>query len=193
MVDEAKFRLYEALLKKYQDLINNIEKKTVGDIKALVNKNDLTIQSFLQQFIPEKYLFKEKYLEVLEKVYNFLKQELDFTKVDFNLNFWLSPQEILKNKIAEDEDVSVFLCSIMHALGDEKASVLIVEMSNLKSHAFVISEFDGQFVLLDLSQKTDFVKFFGEKEKVLEEFSYQEQKIKKLLYRFNNNEYEQFV
>ena len=45
-------------------------------------------------------------------------------KLDFELNYWLSPAEILKYKVGDDEDIAIFLFSIMFALGDENAAVV---------------------------------------------------------------------
>lgn len=191
--ERLKERLYEALLKKYKDLINDSEKKTVGEVKALVNKNDLTTQMFVSRFKPEHYEFERHFLETARKCYGFLVKEVDYYKLGFDLNFWLKPEEILKYKIADDEDLAVFLCSILYALGNDKSEVLICEMDDFSTHAITITEFQGEFLVLDASQKQAFEQFKGQKESVLEEYSFEGKKIKRPLYKFNHQSYEQFV
>jgi hypothetical protein len=191
--ERLKERLYEALLKKYKDLINNSEKKTVGEVKGLIDKNDLTIQMFISRFKPEHYDFESQFMETAKKCYDFLIQEVDYYKLGFDLNFWLKPEEILKFKIADDEDLAVFLCSSLYALGNDKAEVLICEMDDFSTHAITIAEFKGAFMILDASQKQDFGRFKGQKESVLEEYSFEGKKIKRPLYKFNHQSYEQFV
>ena len=190
---ELKFRLYEALLKKYKDLINDTERKTVGEIKGLVNADDLTIQSFVSRFKPEDYAFEKDFLGTLEKCYNAVTKDISFTKAGIDLNFWLSPEEILKYKVADDEDISVFLCSVLQALGEETAEVLICEMENFSTHAMAIANSQRRFILLDASQKTPFQEFIGSQEDVLQKYTFQGQRIKKPLYKFNHQNYEQFM
>ncbi len=192
-MEENVCKLYEALLKKYRDLINEKEKKTVGEIKGLVDKENLTIISFIERFKNENYEFEKDYLSVLKKCYEFVVSEITYAKLDFELNYWLSPAEILKYKVGDDEDIAIFLCSIMFALGDENAAVVVFEMEDFSTHAVVITEYKGKFILLDATQKVGFEKYVGEKENVLENYRFKEKKIKRPVYKFNHFHYEQFV
>ncbi|AJF60464.1 MAG: hypothetical protein QT03_C0001G0978 [archaeon GW2011_AR10] len=188
-----KFKLYALLLEKYSDIINEFEKKTVGEIKGLVDAENLSVQSMVAEFKPENYLFEKNYLAAARKVFEFVSREFTFVKADLDLNFWLSPKEILAEKIGDDEDLAVFLCSLLRALGDEKAEVVIAELDNLSTHAFVITEFNGRFFILDPSQRHSFDAFSGEKARVLASYSFNDSKIKRFLYKFNNKNYEQFI
>ncbi len=191
--NEKKIILYETLLKKYQKLINENEKKTVGEIKSLINKNDLTIESFVEQFKPEKYEFDKYYLLVLKKCYDFIISEINFVKIGFDLNYWLDAKDILKNKIADDEDISVMMCSIMLYLGDKNAEIVICELENYSTHSIITTEYKSQFIILDPMQKFEFEKFIGEKNQIINKYSFNEKKIKRFIYKFNNEKYEQFL
>ncbi len=188
----AKFKLYELLLNKYTDIINEFEKKTVGEIKGLVNPDDLSVQSIIVDFKNENYSFRKDFLVAAKNAFLFLSNEISFVKAGLDVNFWLSPREMLSKKVGDDEDLAVFLCSILSALGDKQAEVTIAELENMSTHAFVITDFDGSFFLLDPSQKHEFEKFCGEKAKVLAKYSFNNSKIKRFLYRFNKDKYEQF-
>ncbi len=190
---ELQFKLYKLLLQKYSKLINEKEKRTIGEIKGLVNAEDLTIQSILSDLKPEDYSFEQHYIETAKKALDFVTTEIQYVEPELNLNYWLSPKEIFSEKVADDEDLAVFLCSMLLALGDEKAAILICELDNLRTHAIVITEFQGKFILLDPSQKHAFEQFQGKKEEVLQRYSFQEAKIKRFLYKFNHSSYEQFV
>ncbi len=190
---ELKSTLYKLLLGKYSNIINDFEKKTVGEIKGLVNSEDLTVQSLLNDFKPENYSFEENYLRAAKEVHEFISKEINYVKSDLEINFWLSPKEIVTSKIGDDEDQAVFLCSMLFALGDKNAEVVIAELENLSTHAFVITEFNGKFYLFDPAQKEDFGKFLGEKKNVIANYSFDNSKIKRFLYKFNAENYEQFV
>ena len=189
---ELKFKLHKFLLEKYTDVINKEEKKTIGEIKGLLDPDDLSIQSILAELISTDYSFEKNYLTVAKEAYEFVAKEISFVESGVRINYWLTPMEIIKEKIADDEDLAVFLCTLLYALGDEKAFVVIAEMENLTTHAFVITEHKNKFFLFDPSQKTSFEEFSGKREEVLEKYSFKNSKIKKFLYRFNAIEYEQF-
>jgi len=190
---DLQFRLYRLLLQKYADLVNEHEKRTIGEIKGLVNSEDLTIQSILSDFKSPDYDFQRDYLEVAGRVFDFVVREIDYVDPEMNLNYWLTAKEVFSAKIGDDEDLAVFLCSLLLALGDEKAAVVIAELNNLRTHAFVVTEFGGKFFILDPSQPHAFKQFSGTKEEALQKYSFKKAKIKRFLYKFNHSTYEQFM
>lgn len=191
--NSASFRLYGLLLNKYSDLINEFEKKTVGEIKAMVNADDLTVQSLVNDFKKENYSFEKDFLPAAKKAFLFISNEITFVHADLDINFWLSPKEMMAKKVGDDEDLAVFLCSVLSALSDKKAEVVIAELEDMSTHAFVLTGAGGNVLLLDPSQKHGFEEFFAEKAKVLSKYSFNGSKIKRFLYRFNAEKYEQFV
>ena len=149
-------KLYGILLEKYAEIINEKERRTIGEIKALVNKDDLTIQSILSDIKSPEYSFPKDYLLAAEKALSFTQNKISYVEPEINLNYWLSPKEIFSSKVGDDEDIAVFLCSLLFALGDKNASVIIAELDSLRTHAFVAIEFEGKFYILDASQKHPF-------------------------------------
>jgi len=190
---ESKCKFYKYLLEKYTELINETEKKTIGEIKGLVNSDDLTVQSIVSEILPENYEFEKQYLKYAEKCYSFLCEKLSYVDPAVNINFWMKPMEIISLGIADDEDIAVMLCSMLFALGDEKAFVVISELEDMNTHSFVITEVEEKLLLLDVAQKKPFNFFFGNKEEVLEKYSFEGEKIKRFLYKFNSKEYEYFL
>jgi superfamily I DNA and RNA helicase len=187
------YTLAKYLLEKYADIINEREERTIGEIKDLVSGNDLSVQALVEEFKEKPYSFKENYEKAARELFEYIKKEITYVDSDINVNYWLTPREVLEAKIADDEDMSVFLCSCLKALGDEKAEVIIAELENLKTHAFVITEIDSKFLILDPAQKHSFDEFFGDKTAVLKKYSFDKQQIRRFLYRFNYSKYEQFL
>ncbi len=218
---EGLIALYRAVLRRYAELISERERKTVGEIKALVTKNDLTIQSLAQGFIAaqgpsaegsrpegrgsegtgtgslgrggEKGAFPKGYAKAGEKAFNYVRDQIkNLEGADIGISFWLTPTEIVSERIADDEDKAILLCSILYALGDEKAEVVIAELENNTPHAFVATELDGRFLLLDPSQQSGFLQYHGLKSDIMGKYSFNGSAIRKFLYKFNNANYEQF-
>jgi hypothetical protein len=190
--NDGKLKLYELLLRKYSDLINEFEKKTVGEIKSMVDRENLTVQSLGQRFAGENYSFDRNYEAAVSRALEFISTEISYVKSDIDLNFWLTPNEILEKMVGDDEDIAVLLCSVLFALGDEKAEVVIAEMDNRTTHALVITEHKGKFFIFDATQKHKINEFSGDKAGVLSKYSFRGSRIKRFLYKFNRNNYEQF-
>jgi hypothetical protein len=190
---ENEVKLCRYLLDKYSDIINEHEKKTIGEIKALVDGTDLSVQSLVSDFKDPSYSFEEDYFKALKETFEFIQKEISFVDADLNVNYWFSPREIIEAKVADDEDLAVFLCASMKALGDNRAEVIIAELDDLKTHAFVITEINGSFFLIDPAQEGEVDKYKGNKTDVLKNYSFFNQKIKRFLYRFNSEKYEQFL
>jgi hypothetical protein len=190
---EREVKLCKYLLDKYAQIINEHEKRTIGEIKAFVDGTDLSIQSLVSDFKDASYSFEDDYFEALKQVFEFIQKEIEFVDIDLNVNYWFSPREIIEAKVADDEDLAVFLCASMKALGDNKAELIIAELDDLKTHAFVITEIKNDFLILDPAQEFEIGKYKGQKSEVLKNYSFQGQKIKRFLYRFNSEKYEQFL
>jgi len=193
MASDNEVKLCKYLLSKYADVINEREKRTIGEIKSLVDGNDLTVQSFVSDFKDSAYSFENDYEKSLKEVFDFTTKEISFVDADLNVNYWLAPREILEVKVADDEDLAVFLCACLKALEDDGAEVIIAELDNLKTHAFVATQIKGEFLILDPAQEVKFDSFRGTKTEVIKKYSFQGQKIKRFLYRFNSQKYEQFL
>lgn len=188
--DNLQNKYYEQILDKYKELINEQERKTIAQIKATVNPNDLTIKSIISKNKPVGYDYTKDYIETLRKIYSFLKTEVDVIKTDIKVLYWLNATEILKNKLADEQDISSFLCSVMQGLNDQEAMVCVVLLEDDKTHAFVKTKYKNQFYIFDLTQKGPFEMFTNaDEKKILEDYKFNGLKIKKIIYRYNQNNY----
>lgn len=193
MAAEGRLKLYRVLLEKYGEIINEKEQRTVGQIKSLIDTEDLNIQNLIASHKPESYEYEKNYLETVQKLYEFITKEIQYVPNDTNLNFWLTPKEILKNKISDDEDLSVLLCTCMAALGDQNAMVYLMELEDGSTHAVVLSTINNVTLLLDPCLQHGFFKYYGDKGYVFKKYQFNGKKIKRAVYRFNAQIYEQFV
>jgi hypothetical protein len=193
MRSDNKLVFYKMLLDKYADIINQKEQRTVGEIKTLINVDDLSVQSLVAKFRPDTYTKEKDYLFTAQQVFEFITQEIHYTPNELNINFWLSPTDILANKVSDDEDLAVLTCTTLCVLGDDKALVYVMEMEDLRTHAVVITEINGKTLLLDPSVNHGFFKYYGDKSFVFKKYRFEGKKLKRALYRFNASTYEQFI
>ncbi len=184
---------YKMLLDKYAPLINEKEQRNIGEVKALIAPEDLSIQSLLTQFKPETYTYERDYLFTAQQVFEFITREIRYVPNDLTINFWLNPKDILTHKVSDDEGLAVLLCTCVRALGDVQAFVYVMEMEDLRTHAVVMSDINGKTLLLDPSVAHGFFKYYGEKSFVFKKYRFDGKKLKRALYRFNAETYEPFL
>jgi hypothetical protein len=191
--ESSKEKYYRIILEKYKDEINNKERKTISEIKSMVKPSDLTIKSIVSKNKPIGYDYNKDYLNTLRKIYNYLKSEISVIKNDLKLLFWLDFPQIIKYQIADEQDISTLLCSIMKALDDENAYIYVVLLEEEKTHAFIKTKYKNKHYIFDLTQKVPFDTFKEDDEnKLFENYNFNNKKIIRKIYKYNNRDYYNF-
>lgn len=188
-----KLKWYKNLLEKFSVEINEHAQKTVGEIKSLIDPNDLSVQSLIAEVVPENYSPNQSFETVLDQATALIRQKVSFVQNDTEINGWLTPKEALEWGCAEEEDLAVLTASVALALKAHQAFVVVAELENAQTHAFNLINFQNQYWVVDTSQLHALTDFKSDQaEEVLNRFSVNGQKIKRLLYRFDRDSYEQF-
>lgn len=189
----AKVKLCELILRKYAGLVNESETKTIGQIKSMINPDDLSLAAFISEFKDENYSYEKDFLDVLKKIFEYIQKEFTYIELDIEINYWLTPKEIITNKIGDDEDLAMLLCNIARALGNKECSVMMAELSNLTLHSFVLLALGDKNYILDACQNHKFEQFSGSREEVIQKYSFKQAHIKNFVSMFNDAEYKQFL
>jgi hypothetical protein len=188
--ETSKNKYYEIILNKYKDQINQQEKKTITEIKNMIDPGNLTINTIVSKHKPLGYDYNKDYLITLKKIYNYLMSEIDVVKNNLRVLFWLEFSEIIKNKIADEQDISILLCSIMNALNDYETYIYIVQLENEKTHAIVKTKYKNTHYIFDLTQKVPFDMFKAkDEEELFENYKFLDNKIVKKIYKYNQDSY----
>lgn len=183
-------KYYELILDKYKEEINEQERKTISQIKEMVSPNDLTIKSVVGKYKPVGYDYNKDYIDTLKRIYNFIKSEIDIIKIDIKVLYWMDATTVLKNKYCDDQDAASLLCSTMQALNDYDALVYVVLLDNEQTHSFVKTKYKNLHYIFDLTQKCPFEMYSNTDEsKLFENYKFNGNKIKKIIYKYNQNIY----
>lgn len=186
-------KFYRQLLERFAPLINEHTKKTVGEIKTLIEPKDLSVQSLVLEAVGEAYDSTTQFSDKLNHVVNHLRERVQFVPNDTQVNGWLTPTEALEWGCADEEDLAVLLASVALALKVDEVFVVVAEMEKGSAHAFNLLHHQENFFIIDLTQNHALNAFEkNNAEEALNSFTYQNQPIKRLLYRFNRESYEQF-
>jgi len=183
---KRRISLYRKILDRYKDIIEKSESKTLAEMKGLIDPENPSIRSLRERIASEfrPYIFEKDFEKAAQKAFEFMRDEV--ANEQMPIDFWLSSQDVLELRAADEMDKSVFLCSLLASLENDSARVAVA--SDHKAHSFVIFEWKGSFHLFDPVHD---VRMSGEKDLVLEEhrkkFGW-----KKIEYEFNSRSYQEF-
>ena len=178
--------LYRRMLERYREVIEASEDKSVAELRSLINPENSAVQllkgRLTEDFRP--YIYERDFMQAAERAYAFVKDEIKNEPLP--LDFWLTPEDMLELKVADEIDKAMLLCSLLIAFENHSAKV-VVETGGRLRHAFVLFEFGGKTYKMDPAHG---VFMSGTREEVLaEQLSGAE---KKLVYEFNNSEYNEW-
>jgi hypothetical protein len=168
---QDKLKVYELIIKRYKDLIEQKEAKSVSDLKALIKPTDEIIVR-KRNDITEKirpYIFEQHFLEAAEEAHKFIRT---IRTMILPIDFWLTPKEIIEIRGGDPMDKAIFLCSLLIALENTDSYVIVGTSNGIK--IAVGFELKGEWYLLDPTsehhakgKKEDIIQqWFGDMERV---------------------------
>ncbi len=188
--DINKIKYYSLIVTRYKEVINENERKTISELKEMIRPTDLTIKSIVSKFTPIRYDFNKDYITSLRKIYNYLRTEINIVTNDLKVLFWIDFSKVLKEKISDEQTTSIILCSCMRALQDNFASIEVVLLEDDKVHSFVTTKIKETYYIFDLTQNLPFDTYKStDAKKLYSEYRYNDKKIIKKIYSYNNLDY----
>ncbi|MFH1284996.1 MAG: hypothetical protein ABIH99_00260 [Candidatus Micrarchaeota archaeon] len=176
--------LYRRVIEKYADKIEEGENKSITELRSLVKPKDKTVQEIKEKLLDEfhPYLYERDFLAAAEKAFAYVRDEIKNETLP--VEFWLAPEEIVSAGAADEMDKCILLCSLLLALQNQTAMVAIE--ADGEKHPFVIFELNGETHVMD--------PVHGERTKGAKDEVFTGRKGKenyKLIYKFNDKEYEE--
>lgn len=176
---QDKLRMYELIIKRYKDTIEQKESKTVTDLKGLIKPNDEIIARKKMEIVEKMrpYIFEQHFLSGAEEAHKFVRT---IRTVILPVDFWLTPKEMIELRGGDPMDKAVFLCSLLVALENTDSYVVVGTNKGIK--IAVAFEFKGEWHLLDPASEQH-VK--GRKEDLIQQWFGDMDRV----YEFNDREY----
>ncbi len=181
---KSKLNLLKLIIERYREQIEMGETKTIPDLRNLVDPNNKAIQQVKETITNDfhPYIYEKDFQSAADKAFSFLKEEIGDEALP--VDFWLLPEEVLELKVADEMDKAIFLCSLLIALDNETAKVVVE--TNGERHALVLYEFNGTYHLMDPVHD---LRISGTKEEILEKVKRGDSRPS---YEFNNKGYEEW-
>jgi uncharacterized coiled-coil protein SlyX/regulator of replication initiation timing len=177
-----KILLYQLLIAKYKNTIEASETKNAQDVKSLVQPAN----SHVVDLVKKIKSANTEALKQYKAAYDAIDEIHSIPYI--GATFWLSIADMLENKVADYEDKAILLCSILRALG-ANAKVLVASMTDGSNRPFVLITLKDRAMLLDPNKKHEFVRYAGKRNDAIKQFSDSGNKIKRVLYEFNDKDY----
>ena len=178
---KEKLGVYRLILMRYRDIIEEKEGKSITEMKSLVKPFDRAVlderDKIVDSFHP--YIYDENFREAAEQAITMIS---GIKTVKLPLIFWFSFDEMLHLGAADEMGKAVFLCSLVRALENDDARVLITDAKK----PFVLFSFKGAHIIIDPDSGEKSVA--QSREEALKKLG-----TNKVLYSFNDRDYEDYV
>ena len=175
-------QLYLAVISRYREYIQEKEGLSVAELPTLVTpKNEVVAKKAAEiKSVFDTYSYERDFYPASMEAFSFIRDRIE--AVVLPLEFWLSPEETLSYMMGDIMDKNILLCSMLIALGNPSARVL-VRMKDENVSAFVYCEFNGKVYMFDVSNGT---KDFDSKEAMVASLGIDDDTT---AYEFNNQMY----
>lgn len=145
--DSTKLLLYKLIIDRYRDKIEEYETKSVSDLKLLVQPRHQIIAKIKDAICEDShpYIYEENFLPAAKMAFSRVSQ---FKTIAAPVPFWLTLEEVQEISAGDEIDKSIFLCSLLRALGSENAKVFLTDTQN----SYVLFQCLGKSFIADHSK-----------------------------------------
>lgn len=143
-------QLYLAIVSRYRDYIEEMEHLSVAELSTLVIPKNPVIAKKADEIKSSfgMYNYVSNFYEASIIAFYFVKNEI--MDAVMPLQFWLTPEETMTFGIGDVIDRNILLCSLLIALGNPSAKVL-VSVKNSNRSILAYYEFEDRAYILDFS------------------------------------------
>jgi hypothetical protein len=190
-MDSCKRRLalYRRIFERYAEIIAASEEKSVLELRALVEPENAAVQEAKRRIAAafKPYVYQDNFMAAAEMA---LEHVAGIKTETLPVEFWLKPEDMAELGVAGDMDKAILLCALLIALGNESAKVSVAEAENGLKLSLVTFEFGGRHYLLDPGSNA--MRAGASAERLLETHESGGSRVIKILYDFNNTEYNEW-
>jgi len=175
-------QIYLAIISRYKEYIEEKENLSIAELPRLVTPKDEAVAEKVKELQAnfKPYVYENEFYNASILTQHFVNSNI--SNMVLPLQFWLSPAETLRFMIGDEVDKNILLCSLLVALGNPSAKVLI-NVRDGAMNVYVYYEFKEKFYLM--SKEND-VQVFESKDSMLKSMEISEDSV---VYEFNDRTY----
>ncbi|MFH1247060.1 MAG: hypothetical protein V1644_01645 [Candidatus Micrarchaeota archaeon] len=191
---KLQIKAMKAIVEKYSDQINSFEVKSIPELKAFINPQDVAVKKVSEKLKAEFSRksgkeYSPQFLSTLSFAAFHFVSSLDVIGVDLPVSFWFTPEKVIELGAGDAFDRVIFLCSLLNAIG-ASAKVHVLEVESGIRHPVVLLSSEKTY-LFDPFPPAKHIIGATQKD-VLELFSLEEKKYVRSLFEFDASTYEEF-
>lgn len=141
--------LYLEIIMRYRNYIEENENVSVAELPKLVTPEDENVVGFansIKSAFPN-YSVEKNFAEAAEKAYKYVKETV--VQATLPIEFWLSPNQVMKSGAGDLFDKAVLLCSLLIAIGNISTRVVIVIKPDERRFV-VYSDYEKRIIAFDI-------------------------------------------
>ncbi len=173
-------KILESLLKDYSSYIEEKEKKTIQEMKEMVQPNNINLREFLEDI-------EKDGLEACEEAYDKIMDKIESCS-PLPVEYWMNIKTMIDLKAAGHKDKAILLCSAFRHFGAE-SHVAIIKLENGERRPLTQIKTNNKYLLIDPNQKQPFKRYYGTRGEIKNQYKYKGSKIREFKYLFNDREY----
>ena len=135
--------VYLSVIMRYRDYIEEKEALNVAELPGLITPGDDAIVSLAERIKSGygSYTYEENFPEAAASAYRHAADAV--TTVSLPIQFWQRAGETVTNAAGDAFDKAVLLCSLLIALGNASAKIIVVTGENERSIAVYFGQGEG--------------------------------------------------
>jgi hypothetical protein len=147
---------YLEIIMRYKEYIESKEDISVAELPKLVipdNEMVLDVVNKIKETFTD-YNYERDFYSAAKSAFDYVHNEISL--ISLPIQFWLFPQETIKCGAGDVLDKAALLCSMLIALGDVSAKI-IISASDESRHVIIYSEYNGMLTI-DIDQGIQILK-----------------------------------
>ncbi len=123
---EKKLRVYELILSRYKNQINEKEDKSLSEVRKLVSPYSDSLKSIKEKILKDlqPYVYEKHFFSAVQKCVDYIKS---IENIYFPVHFWMSFEELDQFQAGPIMDQAILLCSLLRSLGSSDAKIYKTE------------------------------------------------------------------
>ncbi len=143
--------LYLEIIMKYKEYIEEHEGLYVAELPRLVTPSDESVKgaaALISSKFPG-YRYESDFYNAAQLAYEYIRDSI--ANVTLPVQFWLKPSQVISHAAGDLFDKAALLCSLLIALGNPSAKIVIVIGENRRSFV-VYFEFASRVTAIDIEK-----------------------------------------
>ena len=208
--EKLKYRLAELNRELAEEETKNIEAKTIKnyfqyiveknlscmqrtnaeDLKRLLDYSSIDFDMIFEKIKQKEYSYDDNYLDAIKSLYDLLEDEFKII-TQHTPNYLLTAHDILQLKSGNQADICIFICAMMHKLGDFNAKVVVALLDDFSTIHFVQTKYKYRTLIIDFYNSQKYDDYLNYDNKIWEIYKPEDKTIREIKFSFNKFNYEE--